>query len=62
MVLGRKFSATHYWEEVRKHKVTVIQYIGELCRYLLRVPKVRTLLGIVYFRTLNIHFVFTTFL
>ncbi|CAG2233248.1 Very long-chain acyl-CoA synthetase,Bile acyl-CoA synthetase [Mytilus edulis] len=39
LVLGRKFSARHYWEEVRKHKVTVIQYIGELCRYLLRVPK-----------------------
>lgn len=39
VVLRRKFSARHYWEDVRKHKVTVIQYIGELCRYLLRVPK-----------------------
>ncbi|XP_062583298.1 long-chain fatty acid transport protein 6-like [Saccostrea cucullata] len=39
IVLRRKFSARHYWEDVRKYKVTVIQYIGELCRYLLRVPK-----------------------
>lgn len=39
IVLRRKFSASHYWEDVRKYKVTVIQYIGELCRYLLRVPK-----------------------
>lgn len=39
VVLRRKFSARHYWEDVRKHRVTVIQYIGELCRYLLRVPK-----------------------
>ncbi|XP_061172699.1 long-chain fatty acid transport protein 6-like [Saccostrea echinata] len=39
IVLRRKFSARHYWEDVRKHKVTVIQYIGELCRYLLRVPE-----------------------
>ncbi|XP_062581210.1 long-chain fatty acid transport protein 2-like [Saccostrea cucullata] len=39
IVLRRKFSASHYWEDVRKYKVTVIQYIGELCRYLLRQPK-----------------------
>ncbi|XP_064607708.1 long-chain fatty acid transport protein 2-like [Liolophura sinensis] len=35
MVLSRKFSATRFWEDCRKHKVTGIQYIGELCRYLL---------------------------
>lgn len=40
MVLKRKFSANHYFEDVRKYNVTVIQYIGELCRYLLSVPKV----------------------
>ncbi|XP_060068919.1 long-chain fatty acid transport protein 6-like [Ylistrum balloti] len=39
IVLRRKFSARHYWEDVRKYRVTVLQYIGELCRYLLRVPK-----------------------
>lgn len=39
IVLRKKFSARHYWEDVRKYKVTVVQYIGELCRYLLKVPK-----------------------
>ncbi|XP_045156369.2 long-chain fatty acid transport protein 2-like isoform X2 [Mercenaria mercenaria] len=39
MVLKRKFSAHQYFEDVRKHNVTVIQYIGELCRYLLTVPE-----------------------
>ncbi|KAL3865941.1 hypothetical protein ACJMK2_043286 [Sinanodonta woodiana] len=39
MALRRKFSASHYWEDVRKYDVTVIQYIGELCRYLLAVPE-----------------------
>ena len=40
MVLRRKFSAHHFMEDVRQHNVTVIQYIGELCRYLLTVPEV----------------------
>ncbi|KAL4227803.1 hypothetical protein ACF0H5_013240 [Mactra antiquata] len=39
MVLARKFSANRYFEDVRKHKCTVIQYIGELCRYVLSVPE-----------------------
>ncbi|XP_053405486.1 long-chain fatty acid transport protein 2-like isoform X2 [Mercenaria mercenaria] len=39
MVLKRKFSARQYFEDVRKYNVTVIQYIGELCRYLLSVPE-----------------------
>lgn len=38
--LRRKFSARHYWEDVRKYNVTVLLYIGELCRYLLAVPEV----------------------
>ncbi|KAK3097888.1 hypothetical protein FSP39_014187 [Pinctada imbricata] len=37
--LRRKFSARHYWEDVRKYNVTVLLYIGELCRYLLAVPQ-----------------------
>ena len=40
MVLRRKFSAHHFMEDVREHNVTVMQYIGELCRYILTVPKV----------------------
>lgn len=39
VILGRKFSATHFWEECRANNVTVIQYIGEICRYLLNAPE-----------------------
>ncbi len=40
MVLRRKFSAREFWSDVRKHDVTVIQYIGELFRYLVALPPV----------------------
>ncbi|XP_033749915.1 very long-chain acyl-CoA synthetase-like [Pecten maximus] len=39
MLLRRRFSATHYWSDCREHGVTIAQYIGELCRYLLALPK-----------------------
>ncbi|KAL3865943.1 hypothetical protein ACJMK2_043287 [Sinanodonta woodiana] len=39
MVLRGKFSARHFWEDCRKYNVTIAQYIGELCRYLLAVPE-----------------------
>lgn len=39
MVLRSKFSAQHYFEDCRRHNVTIIQYIGELCRYLLALPE-----------------------
>ncbi|KAK6188295.1 hypothetical protein SNE40_004500 [Patella caerulea] len=42
IVLRSKFSATAFWEECRKHDVTVIHYIGELCRYLVAKPKQET--------------------
>jgi fatty-acyl-CoA synthase len=29
------FSARAFWEEVTEHRCTIVQYIGELCRYLL---------------------------
>ncbi|XP_057674316.1 long-chain fatty acid transport protein 6 [Corythoichthys intestinalis] len=38
-VLKKKFSASQFWSDCRKHKVTVFQYIGELCRYLCNQPK-----------------------
>ncbi|KAL2100227.1 hypothetical protein ACEWY4_004621 [Coilia grayii] len=38
-VLKKKFSASQFWTDCQKHKVTVFQYIGELCRYLLNQPK-----------------------
>jgi len=34
LVLRRKFSATHFWDDVVEHGCTVFVYIGELCRYL----------------------------
>jgi acyl-CoA synthetase (AMP-forming)/AMP-acid ligase II len=37
LVIARKFSATNFWKDCRTHKATVVQYIGELCRYLLQV-------------------------
>lgn len=35
IVLRRRFSASQFWPEVRRHGVTVCQYIGEICRYLI---------------------------
>jgi acyl-CoA synthetase (AMP-forming)/AMP-acid ligase II len=38
LVLGRKFSHSKFWPEVRKSKANIIQYVGELCRYLVNAP------------------------
>lgn len=38
IVLGRKFSHRTFWPEVAASKATIIQYVGELCRYLLNGP------------------------
>ncbi|XP_061590540.1 long-chain fatty acid transport protein 6 [Cololabis saira] len=38
-VLKKKFSASQFWTDCRKHGVTIFQYIGELCRYLCNQPK-----------------------
>ncbi|KAK0629436.1 hypothetical protein B0T17DRAFT_185852 [Bombardia bombarda] len=32
--IGRKFSTKTFWADVRKYDVTIIQYVGETCRYL----------------------------
>lgn len=34
LVLRRKFSVTHFWDDINTHGCTVFVYIGELCRYL----------------------------
>ena len=39
LVLKRKFSVNDFWLDVNKYNVTIFQYIGELCRYLLNAPK-----------------------
>jgi fatty-acyl-CoA synthase len=38
IILRRKFSASHFWEEAARERATVFFYIGELCRYLLNHP------------------------
>ncbi len=35
VILKRKFSAHHFWDDCVQYKATLFQYIGELCRYLL---------------------------
>ncbi|PQE22959.1 AMP-binding enzyme protein [Rutstroemia sp. NJR-2017a BBW] len=36
--IGRKFSTSKFWKEVRESNATIIQYVGETCRYLLSAP------------------------
>ncbi|KAH8654861.1 hypothetical protein BGZ61DRAFT_541202 [Ilyonectria robusta] len=38
IAIGRKFSATTFWKEVRESGATSIQYVGETLRYLLAAP------------------------
>ncbi|XP_062448992.1 long-chain fatty acid transport protein 5 isoform X1 [Rhea pennata] len=38
-VLRAKFSASQFWDDCRHYNVTVIQYVGELMRYLCNTPK-----------------------
>jgi acyl-CoA synthetase (AMP-forming)/AMP-acid ligase II len=38
LILRRKFSASNFWKEVGFYNCTVVQYIGELARYLLATP------------------------
>ena len=38
LALGRKFSTSRFWHEVRQHQATIILYVGETCRYLLSAP------------------------
>ena len=40
LVLRTKFSASQFWDDCRKYNITVIQYIGELLRYLCNCPQV----------------------
>ncbi|XP_060108620.1 long-chain fatty acid transport protein 1 [Heteronotia binoei] len=38
VVIRKKFSASNFWDDCVKYKCTIIQYIGEICRYLLNQP------------------------
>jgi fatty-acyl-CoA synthase len=51
--LAPRFSATRFWDDVRRHGVTGFQYVGEICRYLANQPprpddrdhRLRTMMG-----------------
>jgi fatty-acyl-CoA synthase len=38
LALRRRFSASQFWDDVRRYEATCFQYIGEICRYLLHQP------------------------
>jgi fatty-acyl-CoA synthase len=38
IALRRKFSASRFWDDVRRYRATHFQYIGEFCRYLMNQP------------------------
>lgn len=38
VILKRRFSASQFWQDVRRHDITVAQYSGEMCRYLFNQP------------------------
>jgi fatty-acyl-CoA synthase len=40
VVIRRHFSASRFWPDVAETGCTIFQYIGELCRYLVRMPDV----------------------
>ena len=39
VVIGEKFSAREFWNDIVAWDCTLFQYIGELCRYLVNAPK-----------------------
>ena len=38
VVIRRRFSASRFWDDIVEQNCTVLQYIGELCRYLVNSP------------------------
>ena len=39
LAMRRKFSASQFWNDVRKYRATTLGYVGELCRYLVDQPR-----------------------
>ncbi|XP_005992174.1 long-chain fatty acid transport protein 4 [Latimeria chalumnae] len=39
VVIKKKFSASRFWDDCVKYNCTIVQYIGEICRYLLNQPQ-----------------------
>ncbi len=40
VAIREKFSASEFWDDIVRYDCTLMQYIGELCRYLLNTPPV----------------------
>jgi len=38
LAIRRKFSRSAFWSDVRQHQISVAQYVGEICRFLLSAP------------------------
>ena len=38
LALGRKFSVSRFWDDIRKFNATSFSYVGEVCRYLMNQP------------------------
>ena len=38
LAIARKFSASSFWQDIRRYQATAFCYIGELCRYLYNQP------------------------
>jgi citronellyl-CoA synthetase len=38
LALARKFSVSHFWDDIRKFNATGFNYVGEICRYLMNQP------------------------
>lgn len=38
VVIAEKFSTSNFWPDIVRYDCTMFQYIGELCRYLLKAP------------------------
>jgi fatty-acyl-CoA synthase len=39
LAIRRRFSASQFWDDVRRYEATCFQYIGEFCRYLMAQPE-----------------------
>ncbi len=39
LIMARKFSASGFWHDIRRHGATAFGYVGELCRYLMDQPE-----------------------
>ncbi len=38
VAIGRKFSVSRFWDEIRRYNATMFSYVGEMCSYLMNQP------------------------